>query len=573
MAVSDIKVADFQGSISKGSAEDFDHRCEPCLAIGQQIEAHGFCVDCQEYLCKNCFAYHRRTKASKHHQLVNTDNMDKHAIIKNESDECNEKCQVHKKEVIKFFCPKHEALGCNDCIVLNHRACNIDYIPDKCAGIGDSAEYGELLRELDQKVNEADNIIKQASLREKELDYCHDNLLKEITMFRKEINDRLDQLQKQIKTTADKKISIDKITVKKVLETCSTTSSDIKQLQSRLQDYKASQQNGQLYITMKQAKSKCKTDELKEADICLEKTNMQYIFEQNQDLRNMLSRQNAFGQLTHSSSVVASKRMKPINKLTHKENINMNTKSDPIFGCLIAGCVILSSNKVVAADFLNEKLKVVDMKNKAVIEETTLSSKPWDIAVVPQDHIAVTLPDKKEILILTTAGKLSSVRKFPVKGECRGIAYHKGHLYIVCSDSKCVFIIDIQGNVQNTILLDNKRFDNPHYLLLSKDLRHIFISDEGSNSIVSITLQGDISAEYKKKDFKKPRGMMMLDDGSLFVCPGLGNHSIRRISSDLKQCHTMIDNLSSPQSMCYNRDQHEVYVGCCSNRMNVLSAK
>ncbi|XP_053391556.1 E3 ubiquitin-protein ligase TRIM33-like [Mercenaria mercenaria] len=140
MAVSGRKVADFQGSLSKGSAEDFDHRCEPCLAIGQQIEAHGFCVDCQEHLCKNCFAYHQRLKANKHHQLVNKDNMAKHAVSK-ESDKCTEKCQVHKKEVIKFFCPKHEALGCNDCIVLNHRACDIDYIPDKCAGIGDSAEF------------------------------------------------------------------------------------------------------------------------------------------------------------------------------------------------------------------------------------------------------------------------------------------------------------------------------------------------------------------------------------------------------------------------------------------------
>ncbi|XP_053391550.1 uncharacterized protein LOC128554313 [Mercenaria mercenaria] len=572
MAVSGRKVADFQGSISKGSAEDFDHRCEPCLAIGQQIEAHGFCVDCHEYLCKNCFAYHQRTKASKHHQLVNKDNTDKHAVIKEETDECTEKCQVHKKEVIKFFCPKHEALGCNDCIVLNHRACDIDYIPDKCVGIGDSTEFGELLRELDQKANEADNIIKQASRREKELDSCHDKLLKEIRMFRKEINYRLDQLQKQIQTDADKKKSTDKQTVNKVLETCTTTSSDIKQLQSRLQGYKASQQNGQLYITMEQAKSKCKTDELKGADRCLQKTNMQYLFEQNQDLENMVSRPNAFGKLTLSSSLITSKVRKPINKLTQKENINVKTKSD-WKECWIRGCVVLSSNKLVAADFENEKLKVVDIKNKAVIEETTLCSRPIDIAVMPQDHIAVSMPLKKEILILTTADTLSIVRKFPVKGGCRGIAYHQGHLYVVCRDPKCVFITDTQGNVQSKILLDNKTFDRPNYLLLSKDLRHIFISDSGSHSVVSITLQGDISAEYKNREFKSPEGMKILDDGSLLVCCCMVNGSIRRISGNLKQCHTMIDGLSYPRSICYNHDQHEVHVGYFSDQMIVLSAK
>ncbi|XP_053391553.1 uncharacterized protein LOC128554315 [Mercenaria mercenaria] len=570
MAVSGRKVADFQGSISKRSAEDFDHRCEPCLAIGQQIEAHGFCVDCQEHLCKNCFAYHQRLKANKHHQLVNKDNMAKHAVSK-ESDECTERCQVHKKEVIKFFCPKHEALGCNDCIVLNHRACDIYYIPEKCTGIGDSAEFRELLKELDQKVNEADNIVKQASNREKELDSCYDKLFKEISMFRKEINDRLDQLQKQIQTDADKKKSTDKQTVKNILETCTNISSDIKQLQSRLQDYKASQQNGQLYIAMKQAKSKLKSDGIKEADRSLEDTNMQYTFDQNQDLENMLSRQNALGKLTLSSGVT-SKRMKPIDKLTRKENINIMTKSD-LEACWISGCVVLSSSKLVAADRANAKLKVVDMNDKAVIEETTLPSKPWGIAVMPQDHIAVTMPEKKEILIMTTAGKLSTVRKFPVKGGCRDIAYHQDHLYIICSDPKCVFITDTQGNAQNTILLDNKRFVDSYYLLPSKDSRHIFISDLGSDSVVSITLQGGISAEYKIKNSKYTHGMMMLDDGSLLVCHGWNNGSIHRISGDLKQCHTMIQALSYPRSMCYNRNQHEVYVGCWGDHIIVFSAK
>ncbi|XP_053391787.1 uncharacterized protein LOC128554542 [Mercenaria mercenaria] len=570
MAVSGRKISDFQGSISKTSAEDFDHRCEPCLAIGQQIEAHGFCMDCQEYLCKNCFAYHQRTKASKHHQLINKDNMAKHAIIK-QSEEYNEKCQVHKKEVIKFFCPKHEALGCNDCIVLHHRACDIDYIPKKCAGIGDSAEFREVLRELDKKVNEVEDVIKLASCREKELDSCHDELLKEITTFRKEINDRLDQLQQQIQTNAERKKFTDKQTVKKVLETCTNISSDIKLLQSRLQDYKDSQQNGQLYITIKQAKSKLKSDEIKEADRSLKMTKMQYTFDQNQDLENMLSRQNALGTLTLTSSPVASKGRKRVDKLTRKENINIKTNSDQDV-CYITGCVLLSSKNIVAADFSNEKLKVFDIERNDLIYEKQLSSKPWDIAVMPLDDIAVTMPYKDQIVIMTSS--VLTVRKIPVNGNCYGIAYHQGHLYILLQeDSKCVLITDTYGSVQNTILLDDERFDKPLYLLLSENLKHIFISNWGSNSVVSITLQGDISGEYKIKDFNSPTGMMMLDDGSLLMCGGWENGRIYRISSDLKQSQKMIDDLSFPQSICYNRDQQEVYLGSISDQMIVLSAK
>ncbi|XP_053389503.1 uncharacterized protein LOC128552480 [Mercenaria mercenaria] len=368
-----------------------------------------------------------------------------------------------------------------------------------------------------------------------------------------------------------KKSTDKKKTVNKVFETCTTTSLDFKELQSRLQDCKASQQNGQLYITIKQAKSKLKSDEIKEAGRSLEKTKMQYTFEKNEDLENMLSKQNASGKLT-LSTVVTSKVRKPIDSFTYKGCINLKTKSDQ-YGCFITGCVLLSSNKLVVADKDNEKLKVVDIKDKAVIEEIILSSQPWDIAVMPLDQVAVTVPDKKEILIMTTAGKLSTILKFPVKGECRGIDFHQGHLYIVCIDPKCVFITDTQGNVQNTINLDNKIFGTPNYLLLSKDPRHIFISVYGSNSVVDITLQGDTSAEYKNKDFISPEGMMISDDGSLLVCCNGMKGSIHGISADLNQGDTMYDELSFPYSICYNRNQHEVYVGCVNDYMIVLSAK
>ncbi|XP_053391561.1 tripartite motif-containing protein 2-like [Mercenaria mercenaria] len=298
---------------------------------------------------------------------------------------------------------------------------------------------------------------------------------------------------------------------------------------------------------------------------------MQYTFEENEDMENMLSKQNAFGKLTLSPDVT-SKVRKPVESFTYKGCINLKTKSDQ-YGCFITGCVLLSSNKLVVADKDNEKLKVVDIKDKAVIEEITLSSQPWDIAVMPLDQVAVTMPDKKEILIMTTAGKLPTIFKFPVKGECRGVDFHQGHLYIVSIDPKCVFITDTQGNVQNTINLDNKISGTPNYLLLSKDPIHIFISIYGSNSVVDITLQGDTSAEYKNKDFISPEGMMISDDGSLLVCCSSMKGSIHGISADLNQGDTMYDELSFPYSLCYNRDQHEVYVGCVNDYMIVLSAK
>ncbi|XP_045174500.1 uncharacterized protein LOC123535814 [Mercenaria mercenaria] len=563
-----VSSRDFGGSVSKGSAEDFELSCEPCRAIDQYIDAHAFCADCQEYLCMSCSSYHQRIKATKHHNLSVIDKSDKHTIQSTDSTTCTEKCPSHKSEIIKFFCTNHEFLGCNDCITLNHITCKINYIPDKCAGIGDSDEYRKTMRELDQKLKDMDAVIKKATHQNKEIDFFHDHVIKVIVTFRKEINDRLDKLQKQIQSDAEKKKLKDKQTVKNVLKTCAAVSSDFKKFKSSLQNSKASQQNEHLYIMLKQANSKLKLDDLKNAQESLDKTNIQYTFERNKELETLLTKQDMFGKLNLSATLVSPRKNILFAKLTHIGDINVKTKTDKN-ECWITGCAILSSNKVILADCNNNKLKVVDTQSKAVIDEQRLDSVPWDIIVLPQDHIAVSVPNKKKILVLTTVGKFSIIHRIQ-SVECRGITYHQGHLYVCCLDPLSVMKVDTQGKIKNKICLNKEIFDSPYYILVSEDARHIYISNHGNNSVVSVTLQGGVSAEYNHNYLRGPSGMMMLENGSLLVCCCL-NGSIHRITGDLKDSHTIFKGLQYPRSICYNQHQQEVYIGGECDQLKILN--
>ncbi|XP_053384908.1 uncharacterized protein LOC123536777 isoform X2 [Mercenaria mercenaria] len=575
MAVSGRKVSDIHGSASLGSAEDFDNSCEPCLFVGQHVGAYGFCVECQEYLCKNCFECHKKTKATRNHQLLDKDNVGKHATTNKDSDECTEKCSVHKKEIIKFFCPTHKALGCNDCVILDHRTCNIDYIPDKCADIGDSEEYMDIMKKLKEKMKEAEDVLKKAEVRDKEIDQFHAGIIKEILNFRKEINERLDQLQQNIQKDVDKKKANDKKIIQTVLDECASISTDIKNLQSSLQANKNARQNGQLYINIKRAECKINSDAVKKTDEHLAKSDMQYSFERNADLENMLSKRDTFGKLNLSSSLVVPTKKKIYKEkytLTYKEDINIRTKSDKS-NCYITGCAVLSTNKLVLADIYNRKLKVVDIQSKAVIEEKGLNSALWDIAVMPRDHIAVTISDERAIYLMSTSGQLSEVKKIPVKCKCMGITYHQDHLYVVCQSPNSVLVLDTKGNVQNTISLNNDIFNVPQYIVVSEDSRHIYISDFDNNCIVSITLQGDVAAVYKHGELEGPEGMVMLDDGSLLVCSFYYPGRIHHMSGDLKQVQIMTDRLSGPKSICYSHHHDEVYIGCRNDQLKVFSIK
>ncbi|XP_045174717.2 uncharacterized protein LOC123536015 [Mercenaria mercenaria] len=446
---------------------------------------------------------------------------------------------------------------------MDHRTCKIDYIPDNCAGIGDSEEYKGTMWLLNQKLKEIDSVMKKATVRDKEIDVCYDNLIQEIVKFRKEINDRLDQLQKQIEKEADRKKSDDKQVIKKALQTCTNVSADMNKLQSNLSSNNQSKQNGQLYINIKQAQSNLKSDEIEKAEETLEKTNMQYTFERNKNLEDILFKPNILGSLNLSNNLVLPR--KKVDKLIEKEDINVRTKSDTC-KCRITGCAVLSSNKLVLAYYCISKLKIVDIQSKTVTEEKALDSGPWDIAAMPRDQIAVTLPDNSEVIIIKAASNLSTVHNIPVKSECYGITYHQDHLYVVCKYPYSVLVLDKQGTDWYMISLNNEIFKYPEYIVVSKDSRHIYISDYGIDCIVSITLQGDVSAVYKHERLSGPRGMVMLDDGSLLVCC-YTSRTIHHISGDLKKGQKMIDDLPWTRSICYSHHHDEVYIGCKSNQL------
>ncbi|XP_053389506.1 uncharacterized protein LOC128552483 [Mercenaria mercenaria] len=493
----------------------------------------------------------------------------KKTIQRKDSAVCTEKCTRHGNKTIEFFCTQHDSLGCTVCITLNHRACKIDYIPDKCAGIGDTEEYRETMKKLEQKIKELHEVMKRANVEDKEIDSCHDKALQEIVKFRKEINDHLDKSQRKIQAAIDKKKSADKQKAQEVIKICSNNYTEICKLKSNLQDSKASQQHGQLYINIKQAQSNLTSDEVQKAEESLAQTKTQYIFERSKQLENVISKKGIFGKLSDPTSLVTPKKKKTIDKLPFKDDINVRTESDEN-DCEISGCVVFTSHKIVLADQINSKLKVVDRKSKVVVEEMSLDCRPGDITLLSQDQIAVTMPFSKVIYIMSTAGKLSVIRKIPVTGECRGITYHQDRLYVVCDKPNCVRVLDIQGNIHNTIFLSDKVFDSPNYIAFNEDSKLIYISDF-SDSVASITLQGDVCAVYKNKDVRKPLGMLMLADGSLLVCC-CDTGIIHRISGDLTQGQTMVNGRSMwcPWFICYNHYQKEVYISD-GNQLNVFS--
>ncbi|XP_060558090.1 uncharacterized protein LOC132718413 [Ruditapes philippinarum] len=573
MAVSGRKQSDLLGSVAAGSAEDFNHCCEPCLTTGQHIEAHGFCVTCQEYLCKTCHDVHRKTKVLRNHQILQRNDFDKIQTTRKSNNECTELCQVHKKEIIKFYCPSHHALGCNDCITLGHRTCKIDYIPEKCEGVADGKEFDDVMQKLGEKLKEASEISNKAKGSRININDYNEQIIKAITEFRKEINDHLDLMQKDALNNAEEIKSNNNKIIHHVLDRCENMISGIKCLLSSLHASKSTHQDGQLYIGMKRAESALKSDELHEVKDTLMHTNMRYSFQRNAELETLFCKKMVFGEIVDHSRHESTKVTKALDSLIGKGVINIKTSSDTEV-CGITGCAVLNTNKLVLADWDNQKVKLVCIENKLVQEEKALDSSPFGIAVMSQDQFAVTMPDNNEIVVMTTDDKLLCVRSIEVDRKCFCIDYNQDRLYVACLAPSSVIVLNMQGDIVNTIPLN---FLSPRYaphIAVCKDSKLLYISDIGNDSVVSISLQGEVTATYKHIYLRGPRGMLVLDDGSLLVC-SYKNGTIHKVKGDLKHWKIMYKGEDGDRlkSICHSLRYAEIYVGCIGDRLKVFNTQ
>ncbi|XP_060552838.1 uncharacterized protein LOC132714106 [Ruditapes philippinarum] len=567
MAVSGRKQVDLLGSVAAGSAEDFDHCCEPCLTTGQRVEAHGFCVTCQEYLCKTCHDCHRKTKVLRNHQILQRNDFNKIQTTRKSNNECTEMCHVHKKEIIKFYCPSHHAFGCNDCITLGHRTCKVDYIPEKCEGVADGKEFDDVMQKLGDKLKEASEISKKAKSKGSNINDYNKEIIKAIIEFRKEINDRLDTMQKDVLNNAEEIKSNNNKIIQHVHDKCEKTISSIKCLQSSLHASKSNHQDGQLYIDMKRAESTLKSDELNEVKETLMHANVRYSFQRNAELETLFCKKMVFGEIVDHSCNESTKVTKAVDHLIGKENINVTTSSDKTVSG-ITGCAVLNTNKLVLADNYNDKVKLICIIENILVEEKTLDSAPWDIAVMSQDQFAVTMPYTGKIIVMTTHDMLSCGRSINVDRECYGINFNQDCLYVACLSPPGVIVLNTQGDILNKIPLNFLSPDFIPNIAVRKDSKLLYISENCNDSITSVSLQGEVTATYKHTDLSGPRGMLMLDDGSLLVCC-FNNGTIHKVNGDLKQGKIMHEDKTSLQSICYSSRYNEVYVGC-DNKDNKL---
>ncbi|XP_052817116.1 uncharacterized protein LOC128243399 [Mya arenaria] len=244
--------------------------------------------------------------------------------------------------------------------------------------------------------------------------------------------------------------------------------------------------------------------------------------------------------------------------------------------CRITGCVLVTPTTMAVADCNNSAVKIVDIQNNSIVRYFRLCAAPWDVTILPNDEIAVTLQLKKFVQIIALDSRNQEVF-LKVDGDCRGIDYvHKLRaLVITFVDPEKVELIDLQGTPLKTFSFHNGEamFLRPHYVCCSNTEDLVFVSDTLKNTVTKLSLAGEVLGVYSDREMTEPEGVCSTSDGG-FLVSSYSKNLIQLVSKNFEKIENILtdmDGIEGVQTMHFDLKNCKIYVALYKNNVKVFS--
>ena len=101
----------------RGHSEEDYPVCDPCQLGETLLRADGYCVNCCEYLCVDCFNRHLRSKQFRQHELLGGKEMPKAVSGLDHT------CPTYCDKGLEYFCQTCDQLECHVCRNAKHNEC------------------------------------------------------------------------------------------------------------------------------------------------------------------------------------------------------------------------------------------------------------------------------------------------------------------------------------------------------------------------------------------------------------------------------------------------------------------
>lgn len=271
--------------------------CEPCAEDNKEESVEGFCIDCQEYLCDNCFKYHCIPRLTKKHKLLDKSKMPKRKVERDVSTVC----QKHIGEEMNHYCKDHDVIGCYSCLFPEHNSCSgTCWLTEAADDVETSRIYKEFFDRVSKTEEEFEKLEKSACQNYQEsISYCT-AAITHIKECQKQINAQFEKVTKEVNEIGQK----DSTTIERIQKISEGAKAELNHLKEDLKLLEQTKQSKQLFIVINRARHNQDFLEERLRGLKTENNIKKYKFVESDNLGALLENRSVLGSLIyHAESV------------------------------------------------------------------------------------------------------------------------------------------------------------------------------------------------------------------------------------------------------------------------------
>lgn len=264
-------------------------------------------------------------------------------------------------------------------------------------------------------------------------------------------------------------------------------------------------------------------------------------------------------------------------KVISRTKVKVKTEGDKNLP-RVSGCVFIDDGSLILCDSGNNKLKLLD--NRFDIKEILqLSAEPWDIAVVNETTVTVTLLNANKLQFVQVVPSLENKETIKLPTMCWGVEVVADEIFVNCNNDDGegqIKVLNMDGT-ENRVIIPNylddyKRFKGPYNFAVSRKSGNIFVSDYRGNIETCMTPTGNILYQYEDPQFNGPRGVIVDSEDNLIVC-SYRAFNLHVINANGVKHRTLIASEYKPMKpwcVAYRNKDNKLVIGCAGKDLLVI---
>ena len=535
------------------SSEDVEKYCDACMKDGETQIAVVYCKNCKQFQCTVCNRMHRRISVLNGHVVVDVNDT---TAAKSEFDmQGIDICGKHEKK-LKFHCKVDGELCCSTCAICSHLKCGdvgeIDKVSDSNYDKISTLQTGfmDLLFKSDVMMSTFPRM--KTNLRNKQEDKLH-----EIDIIRDSVTQLFDTLKEEFKSKTDTAISEMCQSVDLELTTCKQLDENIRRVNAFLRDVVKEGTHGQVFTAI----------QVHNKQVGQFGTRLEQILPKMSTFNINVNFHEKLVKFVEKTDKIATISMEKIGVFTPMEpsivvSVDLLATGDEREQPFYSGIDVLADGRIVGVDNSNYKCIVMDGQ-LSVLGVTKLRKKPFDVAAIADNKVALSHGTQISLHTVNEDHKLSHIRTFQTKASYDAI-YAFDEDTLVASSYKC----DKPAKLV-TLTGEEKDFDFPFPPKVYKheqskttyipSLDILVLTDREAHKCFLWNVKDKTSIAVEDERMKEPNGVYATSSGIICVCSS-ATHSIVQISPIGKVIGSFRLAIKWPYSVAVSPDDKKLLV-------------